>query len=169
MQSLKKFSNVAGLIVFIVTLVVYYNSVERTGSLWDCGEFILGAYKLQVVHPPGAGLFVVIGRIFAWMATVFSDDPADIAFAVNMMSAICTSVAAVMITWVTMMFGKLALVGREEEPTFNENIALTFAGLVAGLTAAFCTSVWFSAVEGEVYALSSFFTAAVFSLLVSSS
>ena len=158
MQSLKKFSNVAGLIVFIVTLVVYYNSVERTGSLWDCGEFILGAYKLQVVHPPGAGLFVVIGRIFAWMATVFSDDPADIAFAVNMMSAICTSVAAVMITWVTMMFGKLALVGREEEPTFNENIALTFAGLVAGLTAAFCTSVWFSAVEGEVYAMSTMFT-----------
>jgi hypothetical protein len=158
MQSLKKLSNIAGLIVFLVTLVVYYNSVERTGSLWDCGEFILGAYKLQVVHPPGAGLFVIIGRIFAWLATVFSDDPADIAFAVNLMSAICTSVAAMMITWITIMFGELALVGKGNEPTGSQNMALIFAGIVAGLSAGFCTSVWFSAVEGEVYAMSTMFT-----------
>ena len=62
MQSLKKFSNITGLLVFAISLFVFYHSVERTGSLWDCGEFILGAYKLQVVHPPGAGLFVLIGR-----------------------------------------------------------------------------------------------------------
>jgi len=158
MQSLKKFSNISGLLVFLISFIVYYHSVERTGSLWDCGEFILGAYKLQVVHPPGAGLFVLIGRMFAWLATIFSDDPADIAFAVNLMSALCTSVAATMIAWVTIMFGKLALVGRSTETTLSQNIALAFAGLAAGLSTAFSTSIWFSAVEGEVYAMSTMFT-----------
>ncbi|MBC7885700.1 MAG: DUF2723 domain-containing protein [Saprospiraceae bacterium] len=159
MQSLKKLSNIAGLIVFLVSFVVYFNSVERTGSLWDCGEFILGAYKLQVVHPPGAGLFVIIGRIFAWIAEILSDDPADIAFAVNLMSAICTSIAATMIGWITIMFGKLALVGRETDTNSGQNMALFFAGIVAGLSTAFSSSVWFSAVEGEVYAMSTMFTA----------
>lgn len=142
----------------MISFIVYYHSVERTGSLWDCGEFILGAYKLQVVHPPGAGLFVLIGRMFAWLATIFSDDPADIAFAVNLMSALCTSIAATMIAWVTIMFGKLALVGRSTETTQSQNIALALAGLAAGLSTAFSTSIWFSAVEGEVYAMSTMFT-----------
>lgn len=159
MPSLKKFSNITGLLVFAISFLVFYNSVEHTGSLWDCGEFILGAYKLQVVHPPGAGLFVVVGRMFAWLATVFSDDPADIAFAVNLMSAMCTSVAAMMISWVTIMFGKLALTGRSQDTTDGQNVALAFAGLAAGLATAFSTSIWFSAVEGEVYAMSTMFTA----------
>lgn len=158
MQSLKRLSNITGLLVFAITFFVYFHSVERTGSLWDCGEFILGAYKLQVVHPPGAGLFVIIGRIFAWLATVFSNDPADIAFAVNLMSAMCTSIAATMIAWITIMFGKLALLGRSEETNNAQNIALSFSGLVAGLATAFSTSIWFSAVEGEVYAMSTMFT-----------
>jgi Protein of unknown function (DUF2723) len=159
MQSLKRLSNIAGLIIFVVSFAVYFNSVERTGSLWDCGEFILGAYKLQVVHPPGAGLFVVIGRIFAWIAELVSDNPSDIAFAINLMSALCTSIAATMIGWVTIMFGKLALVGRDAETSAGENTALTFAGIAAGLATAFSTSIWFSAVEGEVYAMSTMFTA----------
>ncbi|MBK9733605.1 MAG: DUF2723 domain-containing protein [Saprospiraceae bacterium] len=159
MQSLKRLSNIIGLIVFFVSFTVYFNSVERTGSLWDCGEFILGAYKLQVVHPPGAGLFVIVGRMFAWLAEVFSDDPSDIAFAINLMSALCTSVTSMMIAWTTIMFGKLALTGREKETTVGDNLALGFAGLVAGLATAFSTSIWFSAVEGEVYAMSTMFTA----------
>ncbi|MBL0026240.1 MAG: DUF2723 domain-containing protein [Saprospiraceae bacterium] len=159
MQSLKKVSNISGILVLLISFIVYYNSVERTGSLWDCGEFILGAYKLQVVHPPGAGLFVLVGRIFAWLGSVFSDDPADIAFSVNLMSAICTSVGAMMIAWTTIMFGKLALVGKEIETTIPQNIALGFAGLAAGLATAFSTSIWFSAVEGEVYGMSTMFTA----------
>jgi hypothetical protein len=159
MQSLKKVSNISGILVLLISFIVYYNSVERTGSLWDCGEFILGAYKLQVVHPPGAGLFVLVGRIFAWLGSVFSDDPADIAFSVNLMSAICTSVGAMMIAWTTIMFGKLALLGKEIETTIPQNIALGFAGLAAGLATAFSTSIWFSAVEGEVYGMSTMFTA----------
>ncbi len=159
MQSFNRFSKITGLLVLISTFIVFINSVEPTGSLWDCGEFILGAYKLQVVHPPGAGLFLIIGRIFAWLATIISDNPADIAFAVNLMSALSTSLAAMFITWVTMMFGKLVLTGRTTEPNTSENIAISLAGLVAGLATAFSTSVWFSAVEGEVYAMSTMFTA----------
>lgn len=158
MQSFKRFSNITGLLVLVSTFIVFLNSVEPTGSLWDCGEFILGAYKLQVVHPPGAGLFLIIGRIFAWLATVVSDNPADIAYAVNVMSALSTAVAAMFITWITIMFGKLALIGRTNEPTLSDNIALSLAGLVAGLATAFSVSVWFSAVEGEVYAMSTMFT-----------
>ncbi|MEZ4910598.1 MAG: DUF2723 domain-containing protein [Saprospiraceae bacterium] len=159
MLSLKKTSNLVGIIVFLVTLIVYFNSVERTGSLWDCGEFILGAYKLQVVHPPGAGLFVIIGRLFTWVATLISDDPADIAFAINLMSAICTALACMFIAWTTIMIAKLGLAGRDEDTTDGQTMALGFAGLVAGLSTGFSTSIWFSAVEGEVYAMSTMFTA----------
>lgn len=159
MNSLKKTSNIAGLIVLTVAMIVYYMSAERVGSLWDCGEFILGAYKLQVVHPPGAALYVLIGRIFTWFAEILSDDPADIAFAVNLMSGLCTAVAAMLVCWVTIMMSKLAWVGRGATTTSAQNIALAGAGIVAGLATAFSTSIWFSAVEGEVYAMSTMFTA----------
>lgn len=159
MQSFKKLINLTGLSVLLISFFVYFLSAERTGSLWDCGEFILGAYKLQVVHPPGAGLFVLIGRMFTWVAEIVSDKQSDIAFAVNLMSSLCSAFAAMFIAWVTMLMGKMALTGRDEEPSAGRNIGLAFAGLVAGLSSAFITSVWFSAVEGEVYAMSTFFTA----------
>jgi hypothetical protein len=159
MLSLKRFTAITSALVFLITFMVYYHSVERTGSLWDCGEFILGAYKLQVVHPPGAGLFLIIGRLFTWIAEMISDNPSDIAFAVNLMSAFCTSLAAVFITQVTMMLGKLFFVAKDVETDTSESVALSFAGLVAGLSTAFASSVWFSAVEGEVYAMSTMFTA----------
>ncbi len=156
---MKRLHIITGWLVFAVALVVYYYSVERTGSLWDCGEFILGAYKLQVVHPPGAPMFMIAGRMFTWVAELFSDNPADIAFAVNLMSAICSAFAAMFIAWVTIILGGLALVGREGELDGAQTIATSGAGLVAGLSTAFATSIWFSAVEGEVYAMSTFFTA----------
>jgi hypothetical protein len=158
MFSFKRVSNLTGWLVFAITAVVYYLSVERTGSLWDCGEFILGAYKLQVVHPPGAPLFLLVGRMFAWFATLVSDNPEDIAFAVNLLSGISTAFAAMFIAWVTIILGKIAMVGREGQPDNAQVIALAFAGLVSGLATAFSVSIWFSAVEGEVYALSTFFT-----------
>lgn len=158
-MSFKNAIKISGLVTFIVSLIVYYFSVEPTGSLWDCGEFVLGAYKLQVVHPPGAPLFILIGRLFTWVATIFSDDPSAIAFAVNMMSAISTALAAALVAMMTVHFGKILLVGREGAPSSDANIALTLGGIAGGLSAAFATSVWFSAVEGEVYAMSTFFTA----------
>ncbi|MFZ1702770.1 MAG: DUF2723 domain-containing protein [Saprospiraceae bacterium] len=162
MSSLKKYISLTSILVFLTTFFVYYHSVERTGSLWDCGEFILGAYKLQVVHPPGAGLFLLVGRIFTWLAELISNDPSDIAFAINLMSAFCTSLAAVFIAQITMMLGKLFFTTKDEEPTMSDSVALSFAGLVAGLSTAFATSIWFSAVEGEVYAMSTMFTALTF-------
>jgi hypothetical protein len=135
-----------------VAFIVYFLSAERTGSLWDCGEFILGAYKLQVVHPPGAPLFLLIGRIFTYIAEIFSDNPEDIAFSVNLMSGLVTAFAAMFISRITFLLGELI-------PSNSRNyIVIGFSALIAGLTTAFSSSIWFSAVEGEVYALSTFFT-----------
>ncbi|MCB0704055.1 MAG: DUF2723 domain-containing protein [Saprospiraceae bacterium] len=161
-MSYKRLSNLAGWLVFAVAFVVYYLSAERTGSLWDCGEFIAGAYKLEVVHPPGAPLFLIIGRMFTWVASLISDNPESIAFSVNLMSGICAAFTAGLVAWATIMLSKLALVGRDVEPDQGQQYATIFAGVVAGLTTAFCTSIWFSAVEGEVYAMSTFFTALTF-------
>jgi len=155
----KNAKRIAGLVVLLIASIAYYLSVERTGSLWDCGEFVLAAYKLQVVHPPGAPLFLIVGRMFTAVAETFSSDPSSIAFAVNIMSGLCSAFAAMFMCWVTFLLGKIALVGRGGQTTEGERIALMFAGIVGGLTAAFATSVWFSAVEGEVYAMSTFFTA----------
>ncbi len=162
MNSFKRLTNIAGWSVFTIAFTVYFFSVERTGSLWDCGEFVTGAYKLEVVHPPGAALFLIIGRFFTFLAETFSSNPADIAFAVNLSSGICSAFAAMFICWITIILGKLALLGRDTEPDDGEILALAGAGLVAGLSTAFCTSIWFSAVEGEVYAMSTFFTALTF-------
>ncbi len=161
MNSLKKPETLVGWVVFLIASVVYFLSVERTGSLWDCGEFITGAYKLEVVHPPGAPLFMIVGRLFTWLAEIFSSNPEDIAFAVNMMSGLCTAFAAMFVCWTTITLGRLALVGRDRDPEGGETMALCAAGLVAGLGTAFCSSIWFSAVEGEVYAMSTMFTAMV--------
>ena len=159
MTSLKKNFNITGIAIFLITFIVFFMSAERVGSLWDCGEFILGAYKLQVVHPPGAPLFLMIGRLFTWVATVVSDNPSDIAFAVNLMSGMATSLAAVFAGWITMMFGKIGMVGKEGTTTDGQNVALALGGLATGLATAFASSIWFSAVEGEVYAMSTMFTA----------
>ena len=164
MLSFKQVSKYSGWLVFAVALIVYFLSAERAGSLWDCGEFILGAHKLQVVHPPGAPLFLLVGRIFAWLGNLISSDPATIGFMVNLLSSICTAFAAALAAWSTMILGKLVLIGREDDATLDQSsiFALGLSGLVGGLITAFCTSVWFSAVEGEVYAMSTFFTMLTF-------
>lgn len=156
-----KANKIAGWIVFAIALIVYYMSAERVGSLWDCGEFITGAYKLEVVHPPGAPLFILIGRMFTLPADWFASDPAMISFSVNLMSGVCAAFTAAFVAWTTGMFGRMALVGRDGEVDDSQELALGGAGLVAGLATAFCSSIWFSAVEGEVYAMSTFFTGLV--------
>ncbi|MEZ4943270.1 MAG: DUF2723 domain-containing protein [Saprospiraceae bacterium] len=158
MTAFKTLNNLTGWLVFAVAALVLGAAAEPTGSLWDCGEFIAGAYKLQVVHPPGAPIFLLVGRLFAWVGQMVSDDPATIAYAVNLLSALCTAFGAMFICWSTTILARLALVGREGEMSQGQAIAILGAGLVAGLTTAFASSVWFSAVEGEVYAMSAFFT-----------
>ncbi len=161
-MSYRKLNNLAGWLVFAISAVVMFFSAESSGSLWDCGEFVSGAWKLQVVHPPGAPIFLLVGRLFTWVGTMFSSDPSVVAFSVNVMSGLCTAAAAMFTAWSTGILGKLALVGRDEEPTDAQAIAIAGGALVAGLTTAFCTSIWFSAVEGEVYAMSTMFTCMVF-------
>lgn len=160
MGKLNRLHLLTGWLVFAIAAFVYLLSAERTGSLWDCGEFVLGAYKMQVVHPPGAPLFLVIGRVFAWVGDLVSTDPAMIAYAVNLSSALCTAFSAAFVAWMTIRLSKISLVGRNEEAELGagQNVAVAGSGLVAGLATAFCSSVWFSAVEGEVYAMSLFFT-----------
>ncbi len=150
--------NIAGWTVFVVTLLVFAATTERTGSLWDVGEFIAGAYKLQVVHPPGAPLFLLVGRIFSLFGEMFSSEPSGVAFAVNLLSGFSTAFAAMFVAWICMRLSRNVMVGQDEETTVGQDVALVLGGVVAGFSAAFATSVWFSAVEGEVYALSMFFT-----------
>ncbi len=161
MGKLDRIHQWTGWLVFFITAVVLVLSAERTGSLWDVGEFILGAYKLQVVHPPGAPLFLLVGRLFAGVGDLLSSDPAMIAFAVNAMSAICTAFTATFVAWATIRLSILGYTGRDEtiELGPGQQVATAGAGLVAGLATAFSSSIWFSAVEGEVYAMSLFFTA----------
>jgi hypothetical protein len=157
-MNFKLLNNVAGWLVFAITATVFFYSIESTGSLWDCGEFVAGADKLQVVHPPGAPLFLLIGRLFVMVGKMFSKAPETAALSVNMMSGLCTAFSAMFICWVASILGKMTLVDREEDMTLGQTIAACGGGLVAGLCSAFISSNWFSAVEGEVYAMSTFFT-----------
>jgi len=161
MSSFKQIKGITGWIVFSIAFAVYFMSAERVGSLWDVGEFILGAYKLQVVHPPGAPVYVLIGRMFAWFASIISSDPSTIAFFVNLMSGLFSAFMAMVVGKTAMMLAELTLDNREEISS-GQQYAICGTGMVAGLTAAFCSSIWFSAVEGEVYAMSTFFTALTF-------
>lgn len=157
--SFRTLNNIAGWVTFAIAAIVLGLAAEPTGSLWDCGEFISGAYKLQVVHPPGAPVFLLVGRLFTWVASLVSSDPSNLAYSVNLLSALSTAFMAMFICWSTSILARLSLLGRNSEPEGFTSIAVAGAGLVAGLSSAFITSVWFSAVEGEVYAMSSFFTA----------
>ncbi|MBK9336451.1 MAG: DUF2723 domain-containing protein [Lewinellaceae bacterium] len=158
MNAFKTLNNLTGWLVFAVAALVLGAAAEPTGSLWDCGEFIAGAYKLQVVHPPGAPIFLLVGRLFAWVGDMLSDDPTVIAYSVNLLSALSTAFGAMFICWSATILARLMLAGREGELSQGQSIAVLGAGLVAGLCMAFATSVWFSAAEGEVYAMSTFFT-----------
>ncbi|RMF30423.1 MAG: DUF2723 domain-containing protein [Bacteroidetes bacterium] len=163
MTNAKKLTDAAGWLVFLIAFVVYIFSVESTGSLWDCGEFILGAYKLQVVHPPGAPFFLLMGRLATLLAELFTDTqahPENIAIAVNLLSAFCTALAAAFVAWTTIILGRRTL-QEESLSSRTQTLLLGGAGVAAGLATAFATSIWFSAVEGEVYAMSTCFTTIV--------
>ncbi len=152
----KLINNITGWLIFAVALIVYTLTLEPTASFWDCGEFISGCYKLQVVHPPGAPLFLLIGRMF----TLFAGDPSNVAFMVNFMSGLSTALAVLFIFWSTTHLAKRIIAPKETG--MAETIAIMGVGIVAGLAATFSDTLWFSAVEGEVYALSTFFIAIVF-------
>lgn len=157
MLNYQKINNLTGWFVFIIATVVYVLTIEPTASFWDCGEFIASSYKLQVPHPPGAPFFLLVGRIFSLLAT----DVTKVAFWVNMVSALSSSLTILFLFWTITLLAK-KLLKFDNEPTKAQTISIIGAGIVGALAFTFTDSFWFSAVEAEVYAMSSFFTAFVF-------
>jgi hypothetical protein len=158
-MNFRKVNNITGWVVFFIASLVYILTTEANASFWDTGEFIASAYKLQLPHPPGAPLFVLIGRFFI---VLFGDNPATAAKAVNIMSALASSGTILFLFWTITHFARKLMVGTIEEPNNQQTVTILGAGVVGALAYTFSDSFWFSAVEGEVYALSSFFTALVF-------
>lgn len=160
MKRFKLLNNVVGWIVFAIAAVTYLMTIEPTASFWDCGEFISTANKLEVGHPPGAPFFMLTARIF----TLFASDQAHVAMMVNSFSAICSAFCILFLFWtITHLTRKLVLESEnEEEISMQQIITILGAGVVGALAYTFSDTFWFSAVEGEVYAYSSLFTAVVF-------
>jgi len=158
MDKYTKMNRLIGWIVFLIATIVYFLTLEPTASWWDCGEYIATAYKLQVGHPPGAPLFQLLGRFFSLFAF---GDTSNVAMMVNAMSALSSSFTILFLFWTITMLAK-KLVAPKGEMSQGNMIAILASGVVGALAFTFSDSFWFSAVEGEVYAMSSFFTAITF-------
>ena len=159
MRSYHKINNITGWVVFAIASLVYVLTVEPTASFWDCGEFIAVSYKLEVPHPPGAPLFLLIGRMFSFLA----GDVEQVAFWINMVSVISSGFTVLFLFWSITLLGKKVLnIPAGTKPTTPQAVLLLGSGLIGSLAYTFSDSFWFSATEAEVYGLSSFFTAFVF-------
>jgi hypothetical protein len=153
----QKSNIVLGWITFLIATIVYFITIEDTVSLWDCGEYITAAYKLEVGHPPGAPLFMLLGRLFSFFAA-----PDMVAVWINRMSALSSSFTILFMFWsITLLAKKMALKEKRTMST-GEKIAVLGSGFIGAMAYTFTDSFWFSAVEGEVYAMSSLFTAIIF-------
>ena len=159
MNNFKFLNNITGWIIFIIATTVYTLTVEPTASFWDCGEFIACAYKMQVPHPPGAPMFLLIGKMFSFLAF---GDVEKVAFWVNMLSVIASAFTILFLFWTITILAKKLIAEKGKELTKGQSLTVLFSGIIGALAYTFSDSFWFSAVEAEVYALSSFFTAIVF-------
>ena len=156
-MNFKRVNNITGWLICLIACGVYIMTMEASGSLWDCGEFASSAYKLQVPHPPGAPLFVLLGRLF-----MIPFGPHEAATGINLMSALASGFTILFLFWTITHFAR-KIVQKEDGSMTNSNlIGIMAAGVIGALAYTFSDSFWYSAVEGEVYALSSFFTAIVF-------
>ena len=158
MSTYKKYNLIFGWICFVIPAIVYLMTTEPTASLWDCSEFIATSYKLEVGHPPGAPLFMMISRFF----TLFAPDTSHVAFMVNVMSCLASAFTILFLFWTITHLARKCFAKAEDELSRGQLWAVMGAGLIGSLAYMFTDTFWFSAVEGEVYALSSFFTAVVF-------
>jgi Protein of unknown function (DUF2723) len=155
----KSLNNRIGWLVFLISAIVYTICIEPTASFWDCGEYIACANGLETGHPPGAPFFLLIARFFA----LFSfGNPELVAPLINFMSGIASAFTILFLFWSITRLAKKILIRSEDDFTSEKKWLVIVAGAVGSLSYAFTDSFWFSAVEGEVYALSSFFTAIVF-------
>jgi len=160
-SNLLRLNRITGWIVGLVACTVFILTMEPTGSLWDCGEFITSCNRLEIPHPPGAPLFILMGRFFI---ILFGDNPHTAARAVNCMSALASGLSILFLFWTITHFAKKLVLqpDQKEEPNKTQTITILSAGVIGALAYTFCDSFWYSAVEGEVYASSAFFTAIVF-------
>ncbi len=154
----KKYNNILGWIVFLIALITYTLTLEPTVSYWDCGEYISTSVKLEVGHPPGAPLYQMLGAFFA----MFTSDISQIAKMVNFMSALASAFTILFLFWTITDLAKKLVIKTSKELTTASSIAILGSGLVGALAYTFSDSFWFSAVEAEVYAMSSFLMAILF-------
>lgn len=158
MNNFKRLNNIVGWAIFAVALLTYTLTVEPTASFWDCGEFIACSYKLQVPHPAGAPLFLLIGRMASLLA---GGDVTKVALMVNMVSVIASAFTILFMFWTISLLARKVFGKKGEELNTTEIILVLGASAVGALVYTFSDSFWFSAVEAEVYGMSSFFTAIV--------
>ena len=162
MKTYKLINNVVGWLVFAVAAFTYCTTIEPTASFWDCPEFISTAAKLEVGHPPGAPFFMLVGNLFSQ----FASDPSQIAKMVNTMSAMLSAGCILFLFWTVTHLAKKLICRDDEQPTIAQTIAVMASGIGGALIYTWSDTFWFSAVEGEVYAFSSFLTALVFWLIL---
>ncbi|MDR0814564.1 MAG: DUF2723 domain-containing protein [Bacteroidales bacterium] len=158
-MNFKKINSITGWVVFAIASITYLLTIEPTASFWDCGEFITTAFRLEVGHPPGAPLFMLIARI----CTLFAGDNVElVAKMINSFSALCSGFTILLLFWTVTHLGRKITGKGIAELTSTQTIAIIGSGVVGALAYTFSDTFWFSAVEGEVYAFSSLFTALVF-------
>jgi len=159
MQQYRTVNNLIGWAVFLIAATTYILTMEPTASFWDCGEFIAVSYKLMVPHPPGAPLFLMIGRMFSLLA---GDNKEMIAYYVNMISALSSAFTILFLYWSLVYLGVKLVKSVRKELAPSDGWLIMLSAAIGSLAYTFSDSFWFSAVEAEVYAMSSLFTAIVF-------
>jgi len=158
-MNFRKVNNITGLVILLIATATYALTREATASFWDCGEFVACANELGIPHPPGSPLFSMLGRLFI---LVFSGgNPANAANSVNLMSAVASGFTILFLFWTITHFARKMFVNHGEDLTPQQIFTVIASGVVGALAYTFSDTFWFSAVEGEVYALSSFFTALI--------
>ena len=162
MKQYKLVDNIFGWVAFLIAAFVYCSTIEPTASFWDCPEFITTAYKQEIGHPPGAPFFMLLGNFF----THFASDTTQVAKMVNTMSALLSAVCIMFLFWTITHLARKLIIGDWKEMTTAKMIGIEASGMVGALIYTFSDTFWFSAVEGEVYAFSSAFTAVVFWLIL---
>ncbi len=157
-MNFKNLNNVVGWLMFLIAFATYVLTVEPTASFWDCGEFIACAYKLEVPHPSGAPLYLLIGRLFSMIA---GGDTSKVAYWVNMVSVLSSAFTILFLFWTISLLARKLVGKTAENIEMGDTIKVLGASAVGALVYTFSDSFWFSAVEAEVYGISSFFTAIV--------
>ena len=162
MKQYKLVNNLTGWLAFIIAAITYCMTVEPTASFWDCPEFITTGYKLEVGHPPGAPFFMLTANLFSQ----FASDPSQVALMVNIMNALMSAACIMFLFWSITYLAKKLVCPDDNAMTIGKMVTIIGSGLVGALAYTWSDTFWYSAVEGEVYAYSSLFTAVVFWLIL---